>query len=97
MSTSLKVTFVSRDRTVWTGSASSMVVPASDGSLGILPGMIPTLSLLGSGTVTIQAGGGQTRSMSVDGGFMSVDSDVVTLVVDGVTFGDEQHRSRISD
>jgi hypothetical protein len=47
----LQVTFVSADRTVWSGQASQVVVPAIDGSMGILPQMQPTLAILGDGVV----------------------------------------------
>ena len=78
----LEVTFVTADRTVWTGQASQVVVPAIDGSMGILPQMQPTLAILGTGTVRIHDLDGHVDERSVEGGFVSVDSDVVTIGVD---------------
>jgi F-type H+-transporting ATPase subunit epsilon len=78
----LQVTFVSADRTVWSGQASQVVVPAIDGSMGILPQMQPTLAILGSGIVRIYDRDGHTDERTVSGGFVSVDSDVVTIGVD---------------
>lgn len=83
----LEVLFVSRERTVWSGSAHQVVAPAVDGSLGVLPGMQPTLTVLSPGAVRILGSGeGQDREMRITGGFMSVDENVVTLVVDDVEF-----------
>lgn len=79
---SLEVTFVTADRTVWSGGASQVVVPAADGSMGILPRMQPTLAILSDGVVRIIADNGEVTEREVHGGFVSMDSDVVTIAVD---------------
>ncbi|ATG51705.1 hypothetical protein CFK38_09340 [Brachybacterium vulturis] len=81
----LEVTFVAADRTVWTGQAAQVVVPAIDGSMGILPQMQPTLSILGSGVVRIIDQDGHVEALDVEGGFVSVDADIVTIGVDDAT------------
>ena len=78
----LEVTFVTADRTVWTGQASQVVVPAIDGSMGILPQMQPTLAILGDGVIRIHDLDGHVDERFVSGGFVSVDADVVTIAVD---------------
>lgn len=78
----LEVTFVTADRTVWTGTAAQVVVPAYDGSMGILPQMQPTLAVLDRGLVRIIAEDGSVTQRRVQGGFVSVDADVVTIGVD---------------
>lgn len=78
----LEVTFVAADRNVWSGQAQQVVAPAIDGALGMIPGMIPTLSVLQEGDVRIKGIDGAERRMHVTGGFVSIDRDVVTLVVD---------------
>ena len=78
----LEVTFVTADRTVWSGRAAQVVVPAADGSMGILPQMQPTLAVLDRGLVRIIADSGEVTERDVFGGFVSVDSDVVTIAVD---------------
>lgn len=80
----LDVTFVSRDRTVWTGEAEMLSVPAADGYLGVLPGMVPTLTILGEGTVSITLPRGNRREIAIEGGFASIDQNTVTLTVDTV-------------
>ncbi|MEE1617094.1 F0F1 ATP synthase subunit epsilon [Brachybacterium sp. J144] len=88
----LEVTFVTADRTVWSGRAAQVVVPAVDGSMGILPQMQPTLAILGDGAVRILAEDGTATERVVHGGFVSVDSDVVTIGVDDAEQVDAQAR-----
>ena len=75
----LKVAVISPDRTVYEGDADMVVVPAWDGELGILRGHSPLLTLLGSGNLRITNGGGE-QSFHVEGGFMQVAEDVVTVL-----------------
>lgn len=79
----LEVDLVAADRSVWSGQARMVSAPAADGDIGILPGHSPVLTVLRPGTVRITPlDGGSVRHVRVDSGFMSVDGDRVTLVVD---------------
>ena len=86
MAKKLQVELVGTDGTIWSGAARSLSAPASDGEIGILPGHTPVLSVLGHGRVRIitEGSGGSDMSWTVEGGFLSVDDDQVTVVVDGV-------------
>jgi F-type H+-transporting ATPase subunit epsilon len=77
----LEVDIVAADHRVWHGAAHMVSVPAADGDLGILPGHTPVLAVLRSGAVRITDLDGSSRSVRVDEGFLSVDSDRVTVVV----------------
>lgn len=79
---SLSVTFVTPESSVWTGEAAQVVVPAADGSLGILPRMQPVLAILREGPVRVISADGNVEEFVIDGGFCSVDDDVVTIGVD---------------
>ena len=79
----LHVEVVSRLEPLWQGTASYVAVPAVDGRLGILTGRQPLLTVLEAGEVEIQAQGGVKVTVSIDGGFASVDSDYVTIVAQG--------------
>ncbi|MCS6710911.1 F0F1 ATP synthase subunit epsilon [Brachybacterium sp. EF45031] len=81
---SLEVVFVAAHGTVWSGQAAQVVVPAVDGSMGILPRMQPTLAVLRRGPVRIIAEDGSVTEVQVDGGFVSMDENVVTIGVDDV-------------
>lgn len=78
----LTVDVVAADRQVWTGSARSVVLPASDGQIGILVGHTPLLALLSAGNVRVTQADGAAVEIAVSGGFASVDSDRVTVVAD---------------
>jgi F-type H+-transporting ATPase subunit epsilon len=76
----LRIHVVSPARTVFEGEASSVVAPAWDGKVGILPRHAPMITLLGAGTLTIDLVGGGSRSMYVAGGALQVlDNDVTVL------------------
>ena len=77
---SLKVEMVAADRKVWEGEAKFVRARSISGELGILPGHAPLLGVLVEGEVAIESLEGERRTVTVDGGFLSVDSDVVTIV-----------------
>lgn len=76
----LRVQIVSKTRSLWDGSAKQVSIPAADGSLGILPGRQPLLTILEAGTVRLTEPDGQLHEVEVEEGFAFVDSDLVTLV-----------------
>lgn len=47
----------------------------------MLPGHVPMLTALAAGDVRIESGSGE-KTVTVDGGFLSVDEDRVTIVVE---------------
>jgi F-type H+-transporting ATPase subunit epsilon len=81
---SLKVEMVAADRKVWEGEAKFVRARSISGELGILPGHAPLLGVLVQGDVAIESLDGVRRTVMVDGGFLSVDSDVVTIVAEHV-------------
>ena len=78
----LEVELVAADRSVWSGEARMISAPAADGDIGILPGHSPVLTVLRAGAVRITPVDGAVRTVRIDAGFMSVDADRVTVVVD---------------
>ena len=78
----LEVELVAADRMVWSGEARVVSAPAADGDIGILPGHAPVLAVLRAGTVRITDVNGGVHAVVVDAGFLSVDSDHVSVVVD---------------
>lgn len=75
----LRVVVISPEATVFEGEADSVVAPAWDGKLGILRGHAPLMALLGAGELTV-ARGGATERFHVEGGFLQVVDDVVTVL-----------------
>ena len=82
----LQVELVAADREVWSGEATMVRARTAEGEIGILAGHEPLLAILGSGEVVISATSGGITAR-VDGGFLSVDGDRVTLVAETVQVG----------
>lgn len=76
--TALTVAVISPERTVFEGTAPSVVAPAYDGEVGILPGHAPMLALLGDGVLRI----GDATRVHVRGGFIQVAANVVRVVTE---------------
>ena len=74
----LTVAVVSPETTVYEGTAQSVVAPAYDGEVGIMPGHAPLLTLLGEGTLRI----GNDVKFKVTGGFMQVADNQVRVVTE---------------
>jgi F-type H+-transporting ATPase subunit epsilon len=77
---SLQVDLVSPERPLFRGKAESVVAAGHAGSLGILPGHAPLLSLLGTGVVRLRTGG-KEEGYVIRGGFLQVLGGKVTLLV----------------
>ncbi|HLR55583.1 MAG TPA: F0F1 ATP synthase subunit epsilon [Actinomycetales bacterium] len=82
----LQVDVVAADQTIWSGSARSVVVPAVGGELGVLVGHEPLMAVLGTGQVRVTPSAEKEAlvSQQIVGGFVSVDEDNVTIVIDTV-------------
>ncbi len=78
----LRVELVSADRRVWSGDASMIVARTVDGEMGVLPGHAPVLGVLARGEVRVMSITGDEVVATVDGGFLSVEHDRVTVVSD---------------
>lgn len=74
----LHVSVISPESLLFEGDAPSVVAPAYDGSLGILTGHAPMLTLLGKGTLRV----GDGPSFSVAGGFLQVVDNQVRVVTE---------------
>lgn len=75
----LKVSVISPEATLFEGEAPSVVAPAFDGEVGILPMHAPMVTTLGKGVLRIGDGGAR---FEVEGGFLQVVDDVVRVVTE---------------
>ncbi|MDO9377872.1 MAG: F0F1 ATP synthase subunit epsilon [Nocardioidaceae bacterium] len=76
----LHVELVAADRTVWSGEAKTIVARTVEGDIGVLPGHAPVLSLLVDGVVEIDTADGETWIAAVEGGFLSIADDRVSIL-----------------
>ena len=67
-------------RSVLDANATSIVVPAFDGELGVLPGHADLLALLGPGVLRLTTPEGNTQRMAIRGGFLQVNHNTVTIL-----------------
>ncbi len=81
----LHVELVAADRTVWSGEAAMVIARTLEGDIGVLRGHAPTLSLLSASVIEVQvADSNQLVVAAVDGGFLSVANDRVSILAERV-------------
>ncbi len=76
----LQVELVAADRTVWSGQATMVVAKTAEGDIGVLRDHMPVLSLLVDGVVEITPVDGEKLFAAVDGGFLSVAHNRVSVL-----------------
>lgn len=85
----LQVELVAADRTVWSGRASIVLARTSEGDVGILRDHAPVLSVLQPGVVEITPDEGERFVAAVDGGFISVAANRVSILSENTSLVDE--------
>jgi F-type H+-transporting ATPase subunit epsilon len=84
----LQVELVAADRTVWSGQASMVIARTVEGDVGVLKDHAPLLSLLADAVVEITSGD-ETVTAAVDGGFISVAHNRVSILSERALLADE--------
>ncbi len=77
---------VTPERTALETKAEFVAMPLYDGEIGILPGHSAMIGRLGYGEMRIRAGGKETRYY-VDGGFVQVADNVVSILTNRAVLG----------
>jgi F-type H+-transporting ATPase subunit epsilon len=90
----LQVELVAADRTVWSGEATMVIARTVEGDVGILKDHTPILSLLAEAVVEITAGD-ETVIAAVDGGFISVAHNRVSILSEHALLADEIDRQAV--
>lgn len=90
MAEKLTIEVVTPERAVLSGEAEEVILPGSQGQMGILPGHLPLLSALGIGQMVVKGfSGGGERKFFVDGGFVEVLPNKVTVMTEACDGFDE--------
>jgi len=84
----LQVELVAADRTVWSGQATMVIARTVEGDVGVLKDHAPLLSLLADAVVEIDTGD-ETVVAAVDGGFISVAQNRVSILSEQALLADE--------
>ncbi|MEW6861760.1 hypothetical protein [Trueperella pyogenes] len=90
----MRLEIVARTGVLYTGEVSELVVPAYNGEMGIRAGHAPVMAVIYKGTIRIVENG-ERKSVQVGNGFMTVDQDDVTVVVED--YNDTEANSRMID
>jgi F-type H+-transporting ATPase subunit epsilon len=77
----IRCEIVSQDRMVWEGDAESVILPGTQGEMGILPNHAPLLSTLKYGIVKVRTGEGE-EVFTVAGGVVEVQPKIITILAD---------------
>ena len=76
----LNLVLVTPEKTLFDRSVSSVRVPMFDGSAGIYPRRAPLVGRLGIGELKLNLDNGTTESYFIDGGFVQVKGDRVSVL-----------------
>ena len=82
MANTIHVDIVSAEGQIFSGAASMVFVPGSQGELGIAPRHAPLLTTLKAGEVRVQAEGAEEQSFYVGGGSVEIQPNIVTVLAD---------------
>jgi F-type H+-transporting ATPase subunit epsilon len=94
----LHLEIVTPARRVFEGDVDEVIVPGSDGELGILPHHTPLISMLGEGALRVKRGD-QVELFVIFGGFLQVRPDRVVVLAETANLASEidlerAHRAR---
>jgi F-type H+-transporting ATPase subunit epsilon len=84
----LHLEIVTPERRAFEGDVDEVIVPGSEGELGILPHHAPLISLLGQGVLRLRSGG-QEQEFAIFGGFLQVRPDRVVVLAETADVGSE--------
>ena len=79
---SLTLRVLAPDQSVFDGTTEEVILPSTTGQVGILPGHVTMLAALETGVMRLRDGNGWA-SIALLGGFAEVESDEVTVLVNG--------------
>ena len=84
-----KLSVVSPERVLYEQEVQGIIVPGSEGYLGVLSNHAPLISSLAPGKITITESDEKQRIAAVSGGFIEVSDNVATILAETVEFVEE--------
>lgn len=95
MAGTFKFELVSPERLLLSVEADEVILPGSEGQMGILAGHAPVVSTLNPGVISVVSGTSRRR-VYVDGGFAEVQPDQVTVLAEQAQDVDQMSPSAIA-
>ena len=80
----MNISVLTPDREIFEGTITSVIVPGTNGMFQILENHAAIVSSLSNGKVEITKADGQTMSFTISKGFIEVNNNNVSLLVQGV-------------
>ena len=86
----LNVEIVAVDRKIWSGEATFLFTRTTVGEIGILPRHIPVVAqLVDDAMVRVEREGVDDLRVAIEGGFLSVTEETVTVLAESAAFESE--------
>ena len=94
----ITVELVSVERMLLSGKATIISAETTEGEIGVLPGHEPLLGQLAeNGVVTFRPVDGDRKIAAVQGGFLSVSAEKITVLADWAVWADEVDESQAQE
>jgi len=93
------VDVVTPEAVIWQGEADFVAARTTEGEIGILADHEPTMGALSAGAVVVNSTDGTTITVGVNGGFLQVFHNQVTLLTDRaeLTEGGKEEALRLAE
>src|SRR6201993_5341189 len=86
----MNIDIVAVEREIWSGSGTFVFTRTTSGEIGILPRHIPLVAkLVDDAMVRVEREGEDDLRVAVDGGFLSVTEESVTILAESAEFDSE--------
>ncbi|MGM9948512.1 MAG: F0F1 ATP synthase subunit epsilon [Lysinibacillus sp.] len=82
------VNIVTPDGPVYDAEVTMVIAKTTSGEIGVLPGHIPMVAPLAIGAVKLNKEGGQTELVAVNGGFIEVRPDKISILASSAEVAD---------
>ena len=89
----IRCEIVSQDRMVWEGEADIVILPGTEGEMGVLPNHAPLLSTLNIGILTVRSRENEEH-FTIAGGIVEIQPDIITVMADAAENVEEIDVSR---
>lgn len=82
----LKLEIVTPDGMIFSNDVKSVVIPGSEGELGILPRHASLITLLKTGAIDIEDINGHHEVVAINWGYAKIDENKVSILSDGAVY-----------
>jgi F-type H+-transporting ATPase subunit epsilon len=87
----MKLEIVTPTGLIYDGETKMVTLPGKEGEFGVLPEHASLVSLLDAGLITVETADGKEIIVAINGGYVKVDENKVSCIVDGaVLISDEE-------